>query len=87
MEIKKNKKYPINILFCKKCFTAYQKFLIPNKILFPKNYHYRASLTQDVILGMKNLVEGSKIRFGSLNNKLVLDIGCNDGALLNIFKK
>ena len=84
---KKNKKYFINILFCKRCFTAYQKFLISNQILFPKSYHYRSSLTKDVMLGMKNLVNGYKTRFGSLHKKLVLDIGCNDGALLDIFKK
>ena len=82
-----NKTYPIHILFCKNCFTAYQKFLIPKKILFPKSYHYRSKLTKDVINGMKDLVVSYKKKFNSLNNKLVIDIGCNDGSLLDIFKK
>jgi hypothetical protein len=74
-------------IFCKSCFTAYQKFLIPKKILFPKSYHYRSKLTKDVINGMNDLVASYKKKFNSLNNKLVIDIGCNDGSLLDIFKK
>jgi hypothetical protein len=81
-----NKIYPIHILFCKNCFTAYQKFLIPKKILFPRSYHYRSNLTKDVINGMKDLVASYKKKFDTLNNKLVIDIGCNDGSLLDIFK-
>ena len=41
----------------------------------------------DVILGMKDLVEKVKSKTGSLKKKIVLDIGCNDGSLLDIFKK
>ena len=81
-----NKIYPIHIIFCKNCFTAYQKFLVPKKILFPKSYHYRSKLTKDVINGMKSLVASYKKKFNKLNNKLVIDIGCNDGSLLDIFK-
>ena len=33
------------------------------------------------------LVEGAEQRYGNLSNKKVLDIGCNDGSLLDIFSK
>ena len=59
---------------------------VSKKKLFPSNYHYRAKLTQDVLTGMKELVYDLK-KETSLNKKVVLDIGCNDGSLLNIFKK
>ena len=62
-----------------------QTHQIKREILFPKQYHYRASLTQDVILGMQELVESIEREYGSLDKKLVLDIGCNDGSLLKIF--
>lgn len=83
---KKNKNYKIEILFCKNCITAYQKYQVKKKILFPKNYHYRSRLTEDVIKGMKNLVSKTKKIYSTLKNKVVLDIGCNDGTLLDIFK-
>lgn len=83
----KNKFYKLQIKFCKKCLTGFQKYNINKKLLFPKNYHYRSANTNDVLLGMKNLVnEISKIK-KNLKNKTVLDIGCNDGSLLNFFKR
>ena len=52
--------------------------------MFPKNYHYRARFTQDVLDGMRDLTE--EINRIS-RKKQVLDIGCNDESLLNEFKK
>lgn len=82
----KNSIYPIDIKYCAKCYTAHQTCQIPKKILFPSTYHYRARFTKDVLNGMKNLVDTIQSNIGSLANKTVLDIGCNDGSLLNIFK-
>ena len=79
--------YPIEILFCKSCNTAHQRFQIPKHELFPKSYHYRSRFTKDVLEGMKNLVDSCNEKFGNLENKLVLDIGCNDGSLLDFFRE
>jgi len=78
--------YPIVILFCKNCNTAYQKFNIEKKILFPRSYHYRARFTSDVVNGMKDLITSLSKKI-NLEKKLFLDIGCNDGSLLNIASK
>jgi len=83
----KNKNYKIEILFCKKCYTAHQKHQVNKRLLFKKDYHYRARFTNDVITGMKNLVHESLKFFKDFKNKTVLDIGCNDGSLLNFFHK
>lgn len=82
-----NKEYKIEILFCPKCLSAHQKYQINKELLFPKSYHYRAKETKDVQCGMQGLVESLLHSYGSLENKNVLDIGCNDGSLLNYFKK
>jgi len=81
------KEYPIEILFCTKCITAHQRFQIPKQELFPQTYHYRASQTLDVLNGLRELVESCEKNYGSLLNKKVLDIGCNDGSLLSIFRE
>ncbi len=78
--------YPIEILFCKLCNTAHQKYQVPKHDLFPVSYHYRARFTADVLEGMKGLVDSCQKQYGSLENKNVLDIGCNDGSLLNFFR-
>jgi SAM-dependent methyltransferase len=79
--------YPIEILFCKKCNTAHQRFQVPKEDLFPSTYHYRSRFTADVIDGMKGLVDSCTQRFGSLTGKKVIDIGCNDGSLLDFFRE
>ena len=79
--------YPIDILFCRNCYTAHQKFQVPKQNLFKKNYHYRARMTGSVLTGMSDLVNSIEKKIGPLKNKNCLDIGCNDGSLLNFFKK
>ena len=80
------KEYPIEILFCEECLTAHQSYQIPKQILFSNSYHYRARMTGSVLSSMADFVEGCENRFGSLHGKVVLDIGCNDGSLLDFFK-
>lgn len=79
--------YPIELLFCKKCTTVHQRYQVPKHALFPSTYHYRSRFTADVLNGMKDLVLSCKQKTGDLNGKKILDIGCNDGSLLNFFKE
>lgn len=81
------REYPTEILFCEKCITAHQRIRVPKQELFPASYHYRARFTADVLKGMEDLAESCAHRFGSLSGKKVLDIGCNDGNLLDCFRK
>lgn len=81
------REYPIEILFCRNCCTAHQRFQVPKRDLFPASYHYRSRFTADVLNGMADLVESCERRFGALADKKVLDIGCNDGSLLDFFRQ
>ena len=79
--------YPIEILLCETCWTAHQRFQIPKDQLFPPTYHYRSRQTADVLAGMRQLVDACEPETGPLHSRRVLDIGCNDGSLLSIFKE
>jgi len=80
------KEYPIQISFCDTCLTAHQVYQPPKTELFGSDYHYRARMTGSVLTGMANLVDSCEQQIGSLAGLKVLDIGCNDGSLLDIFK-
>lgn len=80
-----NKKYPIEIAMCPTCYTAHQIFQVDKTELFPASYHYRSRFTQDVLDGMQDLVNSIEHEVSTLKDKKVLDIGCNDGSLLNFF--
>ena len=79
--------YPIEILLCRRCVTAHQRFQVPKKILFPPGYHYRPRFTKDVMGGLQVLHQSIETMYGPFLNKRVLDIGCNDGSMLDFFKK
>lgn len=86
-ETRSCREYPIEILFCENCITAHQKYQISKAELFPSSYHYRSRFTADVLMGMKNFVTRTQEVFGSLVGKKVIDIGCNDGSLLDFFRE
>jgi len=81
----KLKKYPIEILYCGNCQTLFQKKIVNKRKLFHSKYHYRPRFTKDVLNGMKTLVQSIK-NIKKISNKKILDIGCNDGSLLDFFK-
>ena len=85
-DARENKQYPIKVFFCNDCLTAHQSCQPSNKELFPEQYHYRSRFTLDVLDGMKELVESVEQFSGGLVGLKVLDVGCNDGSLLKLFK-
>ncbi|HYG27098.1 MAG TPA: class I SAM-dependent methyltransferase [Caulobacteraceae bacterium] len=78
--------YPLRLGACPRCLTVHQEVQVEKQLLFPPTYHYRAAMTQDVLDGMAELVATVEGLVGGLPGKQVLDIGCNDGSLLAIFK-
>lgn len=81
-----NRLFPIEVQYCPACCTANQRFRVDRDLLFHPSYHYRAAQTLDVLDGMRQFVSAVE-RFTKLDGLKVLDVGCNDGSLLDFFRE
>ena len=79
--------YKIKTSLCTKCLTVNQLYSVKKQTLFPKSYHYRSGLTNDVLNSMEDLTSSVSKYFNNKKEMTVLDVGCNDGSLLNFFHK
>ena len=79
-EIKKEKKFNLKILFCKKCKASQIKRIVNRKILF-EDYYYLSSVNKKLKEHFENL------SFKLKKYNFVVDIGSNDGILLDPLKK
>ena len=89
--IKKNyprpylKKIPLKLTLCPECSLVQLAHTTNKKILY-KNYWYESGINLTMRNHLEELVrEASKLVKGNKIN--VLDIGCNDGTLLNFYDK
>ena len=77
-ELENESKYPLNLLFCKRCSLVQTDSFIEPQILF-EDYRYISSV------GLSNHfyeVAGILNYRYDVKNKNILEIGCNDGVLL-----
>jgi len=80
------KKYLAELLYCKKSSLVQLKTILDKKIIFPKNYPYTSSTTKSLSKNFENLFYEIKKKYNFRKNELVVDIGSNDGNLLDKFK-
>ena len=90
--IKKNnpkpylKKIPLLLMLCKNCSLVQLSHTVSKEILY-KNYWYESGINLTMQNHLKEITTtGTKI-LKKKDNIKVLDIGCNDGTLLNFYPK
>ena len=77
-------KYPLRVGFCSKCSHVQLLELVPPAEIF-SNYLYVSSASDTLVDHLKGLAQKVTDRCGLSDKDLVVDIGCNDGALLSGF--
>lgn len=79
--------YPIKIYLCKSCRFLQNNYIVGDRKLYNKNYHYRPGISKTVENNLFNLAS-KLIKLYKLDKKdLIVDLGCSDGTLLGCFKK
>ena len=78
--------FPTNLVYSPSSKLFQIDNIVDKKILFPKSYPYTSSTTKILRENFKNLFEETNKLFKLKSNDLVVDIGSNDGNLLEKFK-
>ncbi len=83
---KEEPSYPAEILHCGKCHLIQSGFIVDPKIIFPPSYPYTSSTTKVLRDNFAELYQECSSMFELKPDDLVVDVGSNDGNLLNNFK-
>ena len=78
--------YPAEWLYCPKCHLVQLGVIVDPIILFPYEYPYTSSTTKVLSENFTELYQESIKLIALKSNDLVIDIGSNDGNLLEKFK-
>ena len=85
--VNKGIKAPLNLLYCNNCSLIQLSHIAPQEIMYKRFYWYRSGVTKTMHLGLKSIFKDS-LKYIKMNtNDVVLDIGANDGTLLNYYRK
>lgn len=85
-KIKNGIRAPLNLLYCKNCSLIQLSHIAPQEIMYKRFYWYRSGVTKTMKDGLKDLYKESLTFVKLKKNDVVLDIGANDGTLLNFYK-
>lgn len=85
---KKPEKYPLSLVLCNNCYLLQLKHTVPQSKLYTNHYGYRSGINQTMRNELKDIVTKTleKVK-NNKENLLVVDIGANDGTLLQFYPK
>jgi hypothetical protein len=77
---------PLDLLHCQLCGLGQLADSFPAEILYGSNYGYRSGLNASMVTHLNQTVQNLENIVQLQNSDSVLDIGANDGTLLNAFR-
>ena len=85
--IKKGTKAPLKLYYCNSCSLIQLSHIAPQELMYKRHYWYRSGVTKIMKDGLKNIFLESLKHVKLKKDDVILDIGANDGTLLNYYKK
>ena len=82
----KEKKYELKVNACLKCTHLQLSIAVDPKIIY-RNYDYLSGTTNTYLKYMQDFYKFCINNSSNFKYRTILDIGCNDGSQLDVFKK
>jgi 2-polyprenyl-3-methyl-5-hydroxy-6-metoxy-1,4-benzoquinol methylase len=80
-----NIKAPLELMLCSQCKLIQLKHTVPGEHLY-QNYWYRSGTNQTMQKALADITNRAELLIHLKSGDVVLDIGCNDGTLLQSYK-
>lgn len=85
--IGKGLKAPLEIVHCSYCDLAQLRHTAPQELLYSRQYWYRSGITDTMKRELNDIVSDVTSRVMLEEGDIVLDIGANDGTMLEFYDK
>jgi hypothetical protein len=79
--------YPLSLLRCDSCGLIQLGYAPPPEVVFPPEYPYQSGMTRILVEDFRDLANQTIERLGLGSDDLAVDIGSNDGTLLQGFRE
>ncbi len=86
-QLNKEKSYPLNLFRCTNCQLLQLDYAVNNKEVFHLNYPYKSGITKPLTKLLHSTSKYLRDNFKFSKKPLAVDVGSNDGTLLQGFKK
>lgn len=80
-------KVPLNLVLCEECKLLQLEHNAPPESMWSDQYWYKSGINRLIREDLQDVVEKSKKMVSLKGGDIVIDIGCNDGTLLNFYNK
>ena len=84
-EVGKEKKYPLVCCFCDDCSTLQVRYTVPKEIMY-SNHTYLSGSNESMKKHFQKIADHISCSFSFQADSLAVDIGSNDGTLLQSYK-
>ena len=81
------KTYPLVLAQCKNCSHVFLKYVVDQSINYKFNFSYKTAVTKGLIRHYDDFFKKLILKYNIKKKSLCVDIGSNDGSILNLLKK
>lgn len=79
--------YPLRQVWCPRCTLSQIDYVVDGSTVYHQEYPYRTGVTRELVEYQQELATSVATSLDLAPEDLVADIGCNDGTLLQAFRK
>ncbi len=79
--------FPLRMQWCEECSLVQIDYCVDGNVVYHSSYPYRTGITKELVEYLEDMSKSLVAKYELNPGNLVVDIGSNDGTLLNGFKK